>query len=240
MTNLTETPTYEAGIYQLETTDPVVGGPNGIDNLQAKQLANRTAYLKAQLDAIEQELGDMPTFYSTSAADQAFAKKGAQGRTDLALGTAATESADAFSETTPEVVTAGQNWAGVAYVDPDAIGANPTAKIYPDGSVVGSTGNGNYTKYPNGDLVCTFKLGFHISSLGATGLQAYPVAFVQLPAYFSQQNVAHGDANYGRAMIWTWSGNTSSVLGWRAAGDDGITAASHYVEFHVTSTGKWK
>jgi microcystin-dependent protein len=54
MTNLTETATYEAGIYQLETTDPVVGGPNGIDNLQAKQLANRTKYLKAQVD---QKLG---------------------------------------------------------------------------------------------------------------------------------------------------------------------------------------
>ena len=33
MANLTETPTYEAGIYRFETTDPVQGGPGGIDNL---------------------------------------------------------------------------------------------------------------------------------------------------------------------------------------------------------------
>ena len=105
---------------------------------------------------------------------------------------------------------------------------------------MGSTDNGNYTKYPNGDLVCIFKLGFDISSLGATGLRAHPVTFVQPPAYFSQQNVDHGDSNYGRTMIWTGLSNTSSVLGWRASGDDGMTAASHYVEFHVTSTGKWK
>ena len=49
MANLQETNQWEAGVYQLETTDPVEGGAEGIDNLQAKQLANRTAWLKAQL-----------------------------------------------------------------------------------------------------------------------------------------------------------------------------------------------
>lgn len=53
MSNLSETSTYEAGIYQLETTDPVVGGPSGISNQQAKQLANRTKYLKDHVDALE-------------------------------------------------------------------------------------------------------------------------------------------------------------------------------------------
>ncbi len=52
MAFLPETGTYESGIYQLEITDPVVGGANGIDNLQAKQLANRTSYLKAAIDFI--------------------------------------------------------------------------------------------------------------------------------------------------------------------------------------------
>ncbi|MDG4811644.1 hypothetical protein P8629_01365, partial [Hydrogenovibrio sp. 3SP14C1] len=51
MANLPETAQWEAGVYQLETTDPVEGGPNGIDNEQAKQLANRTAFLKGQLEA---------------------------------------------------------------------------------------------------------------------------------------------------------------------------------------------
>lgn len=45
MANLTETSTYEVGIYQLEELDPVQGGPTGISNLQAKQLANRTKWL---------------------------------------------------------------------------------------------------------------------------------------------------------------------------------------------------
>lgn len=50
MANLIEQVTWEPGVYQFETTDPVEGGPNGVDNLPHKQLANRTAYLKAAAD----------------------------------------------------------------------------------------------------------------------------------------------------------------------------------------------
>lgn len=50
MADLIETVQWEATIYQLETTDPVKGGNDGISNRQAKQLANRTAYLKQQVE----------------------------------------------------------------------------------------------------------------------------------------------------------------------------------------------
>lgn len=53
MANVTESAVWDAGVYQLETTDPVAGGPSGIDNTPHKNLANRTAYLKAHVDAIE-------------------------------------------------------------------------------------------------------------------------------------------------------------------------------------------
>lgn len=53
MANLPESSTWETGIYQIELTDPVEGGVNGIDNRAAKQLANRTKYLKDHVDAIE-------------------------------------------------------------------------------------------------------------------------------------------------------------------------------------------
>lgn len=52
MANLVEIAQWTAGIYQLETDDPVQGGPGGIDNLQAQQLADRTLYLKQILDGI--------------------------------------------------------------------------------------------------------------------------------------------------------------------------------------------
>lgn len=53
MANLNEVSTFEAGIYQLETSDPVLGGPGGVSNLQPQQLANRTKYLKDRVDALE-------------------------------------------------------------------------------------------------------------------------------------------------------------------------------------------
>ena len=57
MANLTENPaTWETGIYQIETTDPVLGGaPNvatgaGMSNIPHKQLTDRTAFLKRVID----------------------------------------------------------------------------------------------------------------------------------------------------------------------------------------------
>ena len=55
MANLNETPVWEEGIYQFETSDPVMGGPNGIDNKPTGQLANRTGYLKKQIEALEKK-----------------------------------------------------------------------------------------------------------------------------------------------------------------------------------------
>ena len=53
MANLTETSTYDVGVYQLEIIDPVVGGANGISNAPLKNLANRTSYLKSHIDGLE-------------------------------------------------------------------------------------------------------------------------------------------------------------------------------------------
>lgn len=52
MANLKEENKWEEGIYQLEVTDPVVGGIDGISNKQAKQLANRTKFLKENITTL--------------------------------------------------------------------------------------------------------------------------------------------------------------------------------------------
>lgn len=53
MANLTEIVQYDAGVYQIETTDAVAGGSSGKSNAPLKNLANRTAYLKQHVDALE-------------------------------------------------------------------------------------------------------------------------------------------------------------------------------------------
>lgn len=60
MADLPESNEWTTGIYQLETSDPVLGGPEGIDNLQAKQLANRTLWLKDKTESLGVSLAGKP------------------------------------------------------------------------------------------------------------------------------------------------------------------------------------
>lgn len=53
MADLPEVAEWTPGIYQFETSDPVLGGPEGIDNRPSKQLANRTAWLKQRIASLE-------------------------------------------------------------------------------------------------------------------------------------------------------------------------------------------
>lgn len=47
-----ESANWEPGIYQFEESDVVQGGPNGIDNLPSKQIANRLLWLKALAESL--------------------------------------------------------------------------------------------------------------------------------------------------------------------------------------------
>jgi hypothetical protein len=89
MTNLTETATYEAGVYQLETTDPVQGGAGGVDNVQAQQLANRTAWLKAQVDALNTAGGTWAPINSPGFTGQPTAPTAPAGNNSTRLSTTA-------------------------------------------------------------------------------------------------------------------------------------------------------
>lgn len=62
MANLPETSAWEPGIHQLEESDRAKAGPGGILNIPPWQLANRTRYLKEQLDAYNGLLksGELP------------------------------------------------------------------------------------------------------------------------------------------------------------------------------------
>lgn len=60
MANITPTPEW-SGVYQLETTDDVLAGPDGLANAQAQHLANRTELLKRAKDAT------IPTYSSPEA-----------------------------------------------------------------------------------------------------------------------------------------------------------------------------
>ncbi|MGU7812024.1 gp53-like domain-containing protein [Burkholderia sp. AW49-1] len=50
MAKLVESSQWEEDLYQIETSDPVEGGPDGVSNRQGKQLGGRTRYLKQQVE----------------------------------------------------------------------------------------------------------------------------------------------------------------------------------------------
>ena len=86
MANIKEEKTWEEGIYQLEVTDPVVGGIDGISNKQAKQLANRTRYLKEQIKNNKSSMDtalatkrNVTDSYSKTQTDEKFLKIGDYG-----------------------------------------------------------------------------------------------------------------------------------------------------------------
>lgn len=83
MANVKEDKIWEEGIYQLEVTDPVVGGIDGISNKQAKQLANRTGYLREQIEndknSVDTALAkkrDVEDSYSKTEVDKKFTSVG--------------------------------------------------------------------------------------------------------------------------------------------------------------------
>ena len=69
MANLVLTPEWVEGIYQLETSDPVMGGQDGIDNRQAIQLGKRTEFLKKEVE--KRATTNSPAFTGTPTAPTA-------------------------------------------------------------------------------------------------------------------------------------------------------------------------
>lgn len=65
MSNLPESPSWEAVIHQLEESERAKAGPGGVLNIASGQLANRTQYLKAVIESIAD--GKDHTFYKTAA-----------------------------------------------------------------------------------------------------------------------------------------------------------------------------
>ena len=142
-----------------------------------------------------------------------------------------------ITQTTSEVNTAGQNWAGVAYTDSDAVGSNPTAKIYPDGTVVGSTDNGYYTKYPNGDLECRLTAALMTAAgLYRSYIWTLPVSFVDteysLTSYYMEGStgIARGKNN----SVNNLASASQCVLHFGVSVDNG----NSYVT--AISKGRWK
>lgn len=141
--------------------------------------------------------------------------------------------------TTEQLKPLTMSWDGIPYVDPDAIGANATAKIYPDGSILGSTDNGSYTKWPNGALECSFleATGSNTATtpngssfFGFPTIPPYPIVFVALP-YLIVDTISLSSVSWGTSNAGTVSQSVCVVVGSNAA----AVSRAGYV-----AKGRWK
>jgi phage-related tail fiber protein len=164
MANLIDAPDW-APIRQLETTDRVVGGAAGVANIQAQQLANRTAFLSQQIDAVDDGLSALADTVSAQGANNAVtnakladvASQTIKGRTAIGAGdpqdlTVAQvkamlglEQVDNTADADKPVSTAAQAAlvakSGGTMTGPLAVPAGATAAQVPQAQEVGSLAN---------------------------------------------------------------------------------------------------
>lgn len=150
MADLPEIEIYDAGVYQLETTDPVIGGVDGKSNAAARNLSNRTKWLKARVDELKAETSmtdhvadaDPHTHYATKVGLQTNAHNHA-----VAGGTA-----NAITATYTPAYTA---WAdGMTFsVEITAANTSATPTVSPNGLAVKTIVKGAGTALRIGDQV---------------------------------------------------------------------------------------
>lgn len=82
MADLVETAAWAAAVHKLAITDPVQGGDEtAVANLQAKALADRTAYLKASLETLATAVADIEVALATPLTTPAAGSDGAAAAT---------------------------------------------------------------------------------------------------------------------------------------------------------------
>ena len=119
------------------------------------------------------------------------------------------------------------------YTDLDAIGANPTAKLYSDGTIVGSTDNGSYVKYPNGELdFVGFPPAQNLASGVVTQL-AYiaPCSTVEIKSIYTYMRNNNINNNYYITSVGATAGGVYPR---------GIASSTANYSLVVTVKGRWK
>lgn len=89
MANQPEVDTYDAGVYQLETTDPVLGGVGGVANAPLLNLANRTGWLKNTIGSILSTIASLAPINSAGLTGTPTAPTAAAGDDSTSIATTA-------------------------------------------------------------------------------------------------------------------------------------------------------
>jgi hypothetical protein len=161
MTNFTENNSFDAAVYQLATTDPVIGGPSGAANAPLQNLVNRTRWLYNQVETLL-SAGYATVAYvnSTVAASLASAQTYASGVANTAQ-TAAQTFATTAVNAVSAALTAFKTALGITRVERAYVTGLSGTPTISGGNTTGSisrTGPGQYTwtfstAWPNANYI---------------------------------------------------------------------------------------
>jgi hypothetical protein len=185
MANLTENPAvFESGIYQIETTDPVLGGvPNvatgaGMSNIPHMQLANRTAFLKGVIDGAGLGAAAVPLVTLNSAAarltgsyrfasgDANTPASGVAGTVEVIAASASAVNQMAFDSASSRMWT--RFWNGSAW--------SAWSEIWRTTGVAQSLSSNGWQRLPSG-LILQWGVMTNAGVAGSTTFVAFPVTF---------------------------------------------------------------
>lgn len=215
MTNLVETAQWEPGVYQLETSDPVMGGPDGIDNVQARQLGNRTRYLKEHFEDHTAAANPHPQYATLVQMQTAInALVAAETGQNINVGRV---NLDAFNLTPGDnaiVISDGISWT--------VLGSMQLAQSYLFNSSLAGSG---YQKLPSG-LIVQWGTG------SATANNTYPIAFPNGPLsvvatvaaattgtpYYVNVNLNGGKTSFGANAFSGTTSLSGVAIHWLAIG----------------------
>lgn len=218
MAGLQEQALWDADIYQIEQTDPVIGGPpnlaqgQGITNVPHQALANRTTWLKAKVEALQTALANIDVNADIQAAIDALID-GAPGALDTL-----NELAQAVQSNDNDIVSLlGQIASAatpVAAVSAFAVSTPPAGWLECDGTALSRTAyqllfDAIGTSFGAGDGATTF----NIPDLRGEFLRSWDNGRgVDVGRLFGTvqgdaiRNITGGAAYFNSLATYTWSG----------------------------------
>lgn len=197
MAGLLETLLWEESIYQWETDDPVIGGPNGLDNLPTRQLANRTGFLKKRITDHELASDPHPQYLTQ-----------VEGGLLFDSVNAATNAITSHtSSTDPHGAYFNQTRGDARYSRADHA---HTGVYEPAGAVAAHAGatdpHPQYLNQTEGDA------RYELSGAGSTGLTAHIAAADPHPQYLTpvEANAAYAGLGHGHNGVYEPAGAISA------------------------------
>jgi len=138
---------------------------------------------------------------------------------------------------TNKLLTQSSSSEGIAYIDPDAIGANPQATIYFDGTIVGSTDNGSYVKYANGEIGMILEFDYTGSLVSAAVISLTPTFPYPL---LTADGVASCNGDTRNSVLYVFKSYIASIstMTFGVRNDSGATRTYGYSRALIK--GRWK